>query len=505
MKACSVEEMRHIDKMAEELGGIPSIVLMENAGIACTERLLELKKDAKRVAVFCGKGNNAGDGFVIARHLMNKGLDVSVFLVLGSDFSKDALINYEILYKMGAEITELSDTDNLKYKIMGYDAIIDAIFGTGIRGEISGIAEEVIRTINDYKKFTLSVDIPSGVNGDDGSISGVCIKADATVTFAAYKTGMLLFPGADFTGRVYVADISIPSYIKEHLTIDIIDETMAQKMMPKRYDNSHKGNYGKVFIVGGSRGLTGAAAMAAMSAIRTGAGLVTVGIPESLNSIMEEKLTEPMTYPLKDNGGNLGLDAIPQIIDKMNESDVLVFGPGLGRNPEITEILREILKNSKIPVIIDADGLFALSGDLDMLSCCGCNLIFTPHEAEFSRLSGYSVAEISDNRLKLSKEFASEYGVTLVLKGAKTIVTAPDAKQYINITGNNGMATGGSGDVLAGMIAALLARGQDEEMAAALGVYYHGLAADKAAEKTGKNSLIPTDIIASIPLILPVE
>ena len=505
MKACSVEEMRKIDKMAEELGGIPSIVLMENAGIACANKLLELKRELKRVAVFCGSGNNAGDGFVIARHLINRGIDVSVFLVLGSEFSKDALINYEILSKMGVEILEVTETDDLKYKIMSYDAIVDAIFGTGIHGEISGVAEEVIRAINSYKKFVLSVDIPSGVNGDDGSIAGVAVNADVTVTFAAYKKGMFSYPSADFMGNIFVADISIPQYIKEHLTIDVIDEKMVQKIIPKRYDNSHKGNYGKVFILGASRGLTGAPVMAAEAALKCGSGLITVGIPESLNDILEVKLTEPMTYPLKENDGGLSVDAIPKILEKMKECDALVFGPGIGRSPEITEILRSVLLNSKVPVIIDADGLFALSKDLDMLSKCSCNLIFTPHEAEFSRLTGYSLEEISKNRLKLSKEFASEYGVTLVLKGSKTIVTAPDAKQYINITGNNGMATGGSGDVLAGMIGAFLARGVGESEAAVLGVYYHGLSADKAAEKTGKNSLTPTDIISSLHLILPVE
>lgn len=505
MKACSVEEIRKIDKMAEELGGIPSIILMENAGIACVNKLLELKRDLGRVAVFCGKGNNAGDGFVIARHLVNKGIDVSVFLVLGNEFSKDALINYEILSKMGVEILEVNETDDLKYKIMSYDAIVDAVFGTGIHGEISGVAEEVIRTINSYKKFVLSVDIPSGVNGDDGQVLGIAVKADVTVTFLAYKTGMFLFPGADFMGEIFVDDISIPQYIKEYLPIDVIDEKMAWDIMPKRYDNSHKGNYGKVFIVGGSRGFTGAPAMAAEASLKCGAGLITVGIPESLNDILEIKLTEPMTYPLKENDGVVSVDAIPQILEKMKECDALVFGPGIGRKPEITEILRLVLQNSKVPVIIDADGLFALSKDLDMLSKCSCNLIFTPHEAEFSRLTGYSLEEISKNRLNLSKEFASEYGVTLVLKGPKTIVTAPDKKQYINITGNNGMATGGSGDVLAGMIGALVARGMAEPEAAALAVYYHGLSADKAAEKTGKNSLTPTDIISSLHLILPVE
>lgn len=505
MKACYTHEMRAIDKAAEELGGIPGIVLMENAGIACVKRLEDIGLNGKRVAVFCGKGNNGGDGFVIARHLINKGIDTSVFLVCASEFSGDALVNYEILSKMGADISEILDDDNLKDRIRGYDIVVDAVFGTGIRGKISGIAESVIEAINSYAKFVLSVDIPSGVNGDDGSIAGVCVKADVTVTFGAYKIGMLSFPGADFTGRVFVENISIPEYIMEHININVIDKTLAKRLMPKRYDNSHKGNYGKVFIVGGSRGMTGAPAMSAEAALKCGCGLVSVGVAESLNNIMEVKLTEAMTYPLSEENGNLTLAAAAQIIDKAEECDVLIFGPGIGRAPEITDILREILRNVKIPVIIDADGLYALSKDMDMLSECSCDLIFTPHEMEFSRISGYSLEEIQKNRLKLAEQFCSEYGVTLILKGSKTIVTAPDAKQYINITGNNGMATGGSGDVLAGMAGAFIARGCRDWEAAVLGVYCHGLAGDAAAERFGKDSLTASDIISAIHLILPVE
>lgn len=505
MKACFAAQMREIDKSASELAGIPSIVLMENAAISCVKHLEKIDLKNKRTAIFCGKGNNGGDGFAIARHLINKGIEASVFLVCGSDFSGDALTNYEILSKMGADISEILDEDSLKYKIMSYDIVVDAIFGTGIKGEIKGIAAEVIEAINKYAKYVFSVDIPSGVNADDGSIGNVAVRADMTVTFAAYKIGMLSFPGADFCGKIIVEDISIPKYIKEHININVIDQKIAENIMPKRKANSHKGDYGKLFIVGGSKGLTGAPAMAAEAALRCGCGLVTVGIPENLNDIMETKLTEPMTLPLSQTDGFIDSASAAEILKKAEGCDALVFGPGIGRKPEITDILREILKNSKIPVIIDADGLYVLSKDMDMLFGCSCNLIFTPHEMEFSRLTGYSPEEIQKNRLSLSEKFASELGVTLVLKGAKTIVTTPEGKQYINITGNDGMATGGSGDVLAGMIGAFLARGCTECEAAVLGVYCHGLAGDKAAEILGKDSLMPSDIISSIHLILPVE
>lgn len=505
MKACFARQMRDIDKNASELAGIPGIVLMENAAISCVKHLENLNIQNKRIAVFCGKGNNGGDGFAIARHLLNQGIDTTVFLVCGSDFSGDALTNYEILSKMGADISEILDTDDLKYKIMSFDIIVDAIFGTGIKGEIHGIAYDIIYAINKYSKFTFSVDIPSGINADNGSIGNIAIKADITITFAAYKIGMLQFPGADYCGKIVVENISIPKYIMEHININVIDSYLAKEKMPVRKSDSHKGDYGKLLIIGGSKGLTGAPVMSAEAALKCGTGLITVGTPKSVNGILEVKLTEPMTYPLPDIDGILTKSSLPYILKLMENCDALVFGPGIGRTPEIPEILRGILKNSKIPVIVDADGLYALSQDIDMLSECSCNLIFTPHEMEFSRISGYSLNEIKENRLLLSKEFAAEYGVTLILKGPRTIVTLPDGKQYINITGNNGMATGGSGDVLAGMIGAFLSRGCSEEDASVLGVYCHGLAGDLGAEKFGKDSLTPSDIISLIHLILPVE
>lgn len=505
MKVCFVREMRDIDKAAEQIGGIPSIVLMENAAVSCVQRILSLKLSLKRAAVFCGKGNNGGDGFAIARHFINRGIGTDVYLVCGGEFSGDALINYDILSKMGANIYELGENEDLKHKIMSCDVVVDAIFGSGLHGEITGIANDCIEQINKYSEFTFSVDIPSGINGDSGEVAGIAVKAYATSTFAAYKVGMLEYPGADYCGRVYVENISIPNYLLEHININIPDNDFVSKIMPKRTNDSHKGDYGKLLIVGASVGMTGAVALAAKAAQKCGVGLITAAIPEELNPILEVKLTEPMTYPLKSRDGAICHGAIEQIKEKMEQSDALLFGPGIGRGDEIVEILREILKSSKIPIILDADGLYALSKDMDMLSHCGCDLIFTPHEMEFSRISGHILEEIHKNRIALSEKFSSEFGVTLVLKGAKTIITAPDGKQYINALGNNGMATGGSGDVLAGMIAAFCARGVHDADAAVLGTYFHSAAADMAAEAVGKNALTPSDIINSIHLILPVE
>lgn len=495
-KACYTSQMREIDRCASDMGRIPSIILMENAAIACINELKAEFGDLKnkRIGVFCGKGNNGGDGFAIARHLINSGADVRVLLVCGNTFKGDALINYEILENMDADIDLLCDIPS-DY-ISSCDIVIDAIYGTGIHGLVFDLPHDIIEAINTLSKYTLAVDIPSGVNGDTGEVCGICIKADTTVTFAGYKLGMFLFDGADYMGKLVCADISIPQYIidEQKINKNVLDDEFVKDNFPKRTANSHKGTYGKVFIVGGSVGMTGAAYMASQAALNMGSGLITLGIPSSLNEIMENKLTEVMTVPLPDSNGHLIYDATDLIVEKMNSSDVILFGCGIGRSPEIRKILKRVLAEAQVPVVLDADGLYAL--DMDMLNDCSTNVIITPHNVEFARLAKCMPSE--RNRFKLSEDFATKYGLTLVLKGHHTIVTACDGVQYINTTGNSGMATGGSGDVLAGMIASLIGRGVDEPAAAAMAVYLHGRAGDIASETSGENSLTPTLIIDNI-------
>ncbi|MDY3928147.1 MAG: NAD(P)H-hydrate dehydratase [Clostridia bacterium] len=508
MKVCTSAQMRAIDKSAEELGGIPSVVLMENAAIACMEEIIK-NKNIKNVAVFCGKGNNGGDGFALARHLFNRGINVCVYLVCGSEFSGDALINFEIISKMGINIKELYDSDLSEYELKFYDIVIDAIFGTGIRGSVEGLAREIIESINKNCENIFSVDIPSGINADTGEICGVCVKADTTVTFAAYKLGLLLYPGADYTGNLTVKDISIPKYITEgqNININVIDREMIEGIMPERKADSHKGDYGKVLIVGGSTGMSGAVAMAAQACVRCGAGLVTAAVPECINSALEVKLTEPMTIPLPAEKGQVNSECIEKLCDIINNYDVCLFGPGIGRNDYIGEILEKLLEKSQIPVIIDADGLFALAQRDYIIDKCNCNIVLTPHEMEMSRISKCGLDYVKNNRIELSQSFATGHGVTLILKGAHTIVTSMSGEQYININGNNGMAVGGSGDVLAGMTAAFVGRGMNESDAACLAVYLHGLSGDICAEELGCDAMLPTDIIKNIPnaLKLPID
>ena len=506
MKACFAEQMRKIDADAVQKGGIPSIVLMENAAIACVEELKKGFSDLKnkRIGIFCGKGNNGGDGFAIARHLHNLGAEVSVFLVCGTEFFGDAKINYDIIVKTDINIEVVTDTDNLKYIIQSFDIVVDAIYGTGIHGTIQGIAGSVIEEINANAKYVMSVDIPSGINADSGEICGTCIKADKTVTFAAYKVGMLMFPGADYVGDVVVCDISIPQHIidESDMAANITDLQFVKSVLPKRRNNSHKSDYGKLLIIAGSKGMTGAAYMAATAAVRSGCGLVTVGICESLNGIMEAKTTEVMTMPLPDVNGHLSERAAEKIVSVLKNYDAVLIGPGLGRSTDIFAVVRSVLVNSKVPVIVDADAINVLSQDMDILSNCSCGLIFTPHAMEMSRLSRLDLGYIESNRLTVSKEFSEEFGATLILKGHHTIVTASDLTQYINITGNSGLAKGGSGDVLAGIVSAFAAQGVEEAASAAAGVYIHGLSADIAAKSKSISSILATDIIECIPDVL---
>ena len=506
MKACYAEQMRAVDRAAYEKGGIPGIVLMENAAIACVN---ELKKDfcdihKKRAAIFCGKGNNGGDGFAIARHLTLLGTNVTVYLVCGNEVKGDAAVNFNIIKKMGVSIEVISDTDNLNYIIRSYDIIIDAIYGTGIHGSVTGISYDVIQEINENSAYTLSVDVPSGINSDTGEMCGICIKADKTVTFAAYKVGMLLFPAADYTGEVIVADISIPPYIieEQNIGINVTDEALVRECFPVRKRNTQKGDYGKVLVIAGSAGLSGAAYLSAQTAVMAGSGLVTLALPDCINTAMEAKTTEVMTLPLDSEDGHISAESAETIISALEKADAVLIGPGIGRSRDAEIILETVLKHSSVPVIIDADGINAASKNMSIIASSSCPLIFTPHTVEMSRLTGLTCEYIEANRLLVSKEFAEEYGACVLLKGSHTVVTGADGSQYINITGNPGLATGGSGDVLAGLLASIAARGINETAAAAAAAYIHGMAGDFAAEKFGIESVCASNVMKNIPFVL---
>lgn len=489
MKVCFAEQMRAMDRMASEQGGIPSVVLMENAAFACVSALKdtfgELMK--KRIAIFCGKGNNGGDGFAIARHLYNSGVEVVVFLVCGDEFRGDALINFDIIDKMGVPVEPVYHPDVLDSVIPAYDIVIDAIYGTGVHGEIQGESRDVIEKINAFSRYTLSVDVPSGMDSNTGDVCGVCIRADMTVTFAAYKIGMFLYPGADYTGVIRLDRISIPDTILEHAetAAEVWDDSLFAQNFPQRKNDSQKGDYGKVLIIGGSEGMSGAVYLAGTAALHSGAGLVTLAAPECIHAVLETKTTEIMTVPMRRNGGHLSALSVPELLERAEKADAILIGPGMGRHEDGRIILEELLQHAKATVVVDADALNVLSENMNILEKCTCSLIFTPHEVEMARLTGLPLQTIRENRLSVSKEFCEKYGVTLILKGHHTIVTAPDGLQYINNTGNAGLAKGGSGDVLAGITAAFAARGIEEPKAAAMAAYLHGKSGDEVMRRNG--------------------
>ncbi len=494
MKVCTAAKMREADKNATEKFNIPSILLMENAAFACA---LEIEHFDSFV-ILCGKGNNGGDGLSIARNLISKGKTVKIYSLYGNEFSGDTKINYDILRGMSIPFYE-PDFDSIKKDILLSDCTIDAIFGTGFKGEIDKNIKEIIKITNEFSKYTLSVDIPSGVMADSGDVPDIAIKAHKTVTFGAYKIGLLMYPGADYVGEIVVSNITLPKKLLEDIKIEVLEKKEIEQILPKRKKNSQKGDYGKVFVIGGSVGMAGAVSMAVRAAFKVGTGIVTACVPYEINDIVGKLNLEAMTYP-----ANFETEQ-EKIIAKMNDFDVILFGNGIGRESFVIDLLEKVLKYAKKPIVLDADGLFALSKRPEMLKECDSEIIITPHSMEMARLINNTVEYVEKNRLSISQKYVLENKLTLVLKGNHTIITTQDGKQSINMTGNSGMATAGSGDVLAGMIAGFFAQTKDSKISSKLGVYLHGLAGDKGAESLGESPLVATDIINAISQILPVE
>lgn len=508
MKLVTVEEMRDIDNSASEEYKIPSLILMENAGRAVAEKAIEYSGGSvrsKRILVFSGKGNNGGDGFVAARHLFNQGADVKVFLLYPrEEITGDALANLEILEALGINISVAGprDVQRVKISLIYADLVLDAIYGTGFKGKARGVAASVIGAINDSGKPVIAVDIPSGLNADSGNVEGPCIRASLTCTLGLPKLGLYLFPGLEFCGKITLADISLPVNLIEsgELKFNLIDEQLCCTFFSPRHHSSHKGTFGHVFVAGGSEGMTGAVALAAQAAIRSGAGLVSACIPASLNYVMENKLTEVMSIPLPENeNGILGPEAADVLSEKAGKDDVIAVGPGLSTLPGTDDFVSNLLLKSPCPLVIDADGLNAIAANPDVLLETNVSLIITPHPGEMARLTGYTTQEIQSNRINVSRNFASQFGVVVVLKGANTVVAVPNGEVYINSTGNPGLATAGTGDVLTGLVASFLAQGLPLEKAAAAAAYVHGATADNLKTTIGERGMTAGEIVRNIP------
>ncbi len=500
----SIQEMRAVDRLSIEKLAIPAILLMENAGLKTAQAIARGfgPMAQKNVCIICGKGNNGGDGFVVGRHLSRMGARVEIFSTArAEDLKGEAAANRTIAEKLGLPIHDISAIDQL-VPSSSPELVVDALLGTGIRGEVTGFYREIIEWMNQQSAPVAAVDTPSGLNCETGAVAGAAVRADLTVTMGNIKTGQLFFPARERQGRFFVADLNASESILKEADTEKFLVTPADiaGFLPGRPGDAYKNTFGKVLIVAGSTGLTGAATMASLSALRSGAGMVVLGIPERFNPVLEEKVTEVMTAPLPETEtGSLHLKAIEALDPWLKWSHVLALGPGLSTHPETRAFVKAFLRKVDKPLVVDADGINNLAGEFELIRSYPNHLIFTPHVGELSRLVGVSQKDILANRTNVVRESARKLKAVILLKGAPTIIAAPDGTIYFNVTGNAGMATAGSGDVLTGLIAGFLAQGLPGVEAALTGAFVHGMAGDLAAEALGQRGMIAGDILNFVP------
>ena len=506
MKLVTSETMRAIDSYCIDDLGISGLRLMENAGAGAV-KLAERKLGAvagKTVTVVCGKGNNGGDGFVIARELRAKGATVDVYLAgHRDDVAGDARANLDRLGP--GVVVELADGRSVgkaAESMARSDLVVDAVFGTGFKGTPMGLSGTLIGQMNACGRQVLSVDVPSGLNATTGAAEGECVRATWTCTMGFPKRGFFLYPGRTLAGEVHVVDIGVPQKAVEAIGVkdNVLTAGEAAALLPPRPDDANKGTFGRVVVVAGSVGYTGAAALTSLAALRSGAGLVILCVPESLNDVMEAKLTEVITRPLPETRGrSLSKEALPAIAGLLESADALAIGPGLSRDPDTQALVHQIVANVPVPCVVDADGLNALTVERVRSRAGAAPMVLTPHPGEMSRLTGRSVADVQARREDVARDVAARSSATVVLKGAGTVVADPDGEAYLNPTGGSGLASAGTGDVLTGVIAALLGQRVPATAAAALGAFAHGHAGDLAAAARGRVGMIASDVLEALP------
>ncbi|MDA8414565.1 MAG: NAD(P)H-hydrate dehydratase [Desulfobacteraceae bacterium] len=505
MKVVTVHTMQELDAQAIDEFGIPGLKLMEKAGQSCVDTIIAEFGPRGRAVIIAGKGNNGGDGYVIARLLCQA--EWSVFICVLAErslISGDAAINLDRVPRESVAYCpqEGQLSAGCRDEISRADVIVDAMLGTGLSNDVSGVYREAIEVINASGRPVLAVDIPSGIHGTTGRVLGDAVRATVTVTFAFAKLGHVLYPGAEYTGRLIVADIGIPADLMEAAHgYDLLNAEIIRPLLHRRDRQAHKGDFGHCLVIAGSPGKTGAASLCANSAVRAGSGLVTLAVAESLHGILETKTTEVMTVPLPDsNSGFVTSNAFPTIEKLLNGKDALALGPGLDRRPGTTALVQTIVESIALPMVIDADGLNALADDITILRRKkSATIILTPHPGEMARLLGTSIPDVEAVRILVAQEFARNFGVYLVLKGSRTIIASPAGTAAINSSGNPGMASGGMGDVLTGIIVSLLGQGYSAWDACCLGVFIHGYAADLVAKEKGEIGICATDVQEKLP------
>lgn len=523
MKLVTSLQMRECDRRTiagENLpGGTASLVLMERAGAGIHAALQQhFDHLAQRaILILCGRGNNGGDGFVLARRLREQGHRPQLFLMADPEtLSPDCRVQYERLAEIGGRIETIADPDALTARVGSAlrlagaypPLLVDALLGTGARGAPRGLIAAAVDLINglrvDIGAEVLAVDLPTGIDADSGAIVADAVEADLTVTMAFLKVGFLFFPARSAIGRARVVDIGIPFTVAEDVGLPLRMMTLEEAFLlcPVRAADAHKSQVGRILVIGGSPGLSGAPALAALAAVRAGSGLVTVALPAGLNTALEAKLTEVMTLPCpEDATGQLASAAADLILERRDTTDVWALGPGIGRGVETQRLVRRLVGQLPGPLVADADGLFALSQGPWQRAAGAPPAILTPHPGEMARLAGIDVARVLAAPIETAQTYAREQDCVLLLKGAPTVVADPQGEVWLNPTGNPGLATGGSGDLLTGIIAAFLGQGLAPIDAARLGAFLHGWAADRAAE-AGMIGLSPLDVLAALPATL---
>lgn len=501
-------EAHLVDQYAINNLGISGLTLMKRAGDYASLRAKEILKSVSnsKVEIFCGTGNNGGDGFVVATNLAEWGASVTIWIVGNSSKIKgDALHFYKRCQQMNLDIRCLENEDELKQlNIKGPDLIVDALLGTGFKGAVRGPMSEVIEVINNSNQPVLSIDIPSGIDGDTGQIGGKAVKASVTVTMGFFKRGLLFHPGKKYSGKVYLADLGYPEEAFKVLDDEtfLIRRQDVEEILPLIQDDTYKHRQGKVLIFAGSPGMTGAATLTSKAAMRGGAGLVVTAIPESLNTILEVKLTEALTLPLPESLSHTFCESsLETAKERIDWSDVVVFGPGVSDCEKVKKFGTSLIDKYSKPFIIDADGLKIFRDNLELIKQTE-DVTITPHYGEFSFITGIPIDKIKANAVDTAREFVEKYPCTLVLKGSPTIVVSRNGTVAVNSTGGPALATGGTGDVLTGLIAAFRSQGMNSFESSIVAVFIHGAAGDLGAKELGIRGFVAGNLLKYIPIVL---